>query len=86
MKYIKSNNKKMKKIMLGIREENLMSVVDRFLRFTYDQHSFTWLCWRKKFFDMDLTRDEIAVFEIKLSFKKARGYKLRQYDLDNPLD
>jgi len=82
MKYIKSKNNKMKRIMLQIKEENLVHVVERFLRFTYDQHSFTWLCWRKKFFDMDLTKEEIGLFNLKLCFKKAKGYKLRTKDPD----
>lgn len=84
MKFIKSKNSKMKKMIANINDKNLSSVVDRYLRFVYDQHSFTWLCWRKKYFDMDLTKDEIGLFELKLSFKKSKGYKLRKIDPDNP--
>lgn len=82
MKFMKKKDKKMEKLMRNVRPETLTPIVDRYLRFVYDQHAFTWLCWRQKLFDLDLTKDEVNLFNLKMSFKKAKGYKLRDPDTD----
>lgn len=92
MKYFQNNAKNRNQRVIKLLEvarkddnKNIGLVVDRYLRFVQDQYSFTWLCWRHKVAEMQLSKKEIKNFNTKMSFRKAKGYKLRRPIGNEPL-
>jgi hypothetical protein len=70
LKFIKQKKVKLEKKLRELKPELMNSLIKRYLKYCYDQHSFYWLSWRKLINSREMSTKELITFRFQLACRR----------------